>query len=368
MKVILFIGHHKVGSTSLQQFLSQNYRPLLQAGILYPSVDAQGFSHNIAAALDPNFDTTDLPINVREAHNALAFKMLSENSNRKTPRYHKNLPSSHQMQVAIKAQIETLAPDTVILCAEVFANFAAVNNKLIETLRDLFKDHDVTLMCTLRRPDEYVTSWQGQRLKFGHKPEPLSGDGLKFYFPTIHFNYKRMLKGWLDVFQDAKVVLRDYKDVLASGGSVDDFILQSGAKFPKYLPRAANSNPSIPRALMEVARRGNQTLPPRAADELRYYLIECPKRLSLPKNRDVEMFGAENRAQLMTQFAPIHDWLSQVSGKDAFFSHMDEAAIPRPLPEMQAAQQVLPGLRRDAKQHLTNDAARDFISSLDNLS
>ena len=45
MKVILYIGHHKVGSTALQVFLSQNSHRLLQAGILYPAVEMQGFSH-----------------------------------------------------------------------------------------------------------------------------------------------------------------------------------------------------------------------------------------------------------------------------------------------------------------------------------
>ena len=65
MKLVIFMGHHKVGSTSLQRFLSQNYLGLLKAGILYPSVESQGFSHNIAAALNGADFEGDLPINVR---------------------------------------------------------------------------------------------------------------------------------------------------------------------------------------------------------------------------------------------------------------------------------------------------------------
>jgi len=364
MKVILFIGHHKVGSTSLQQFLSQNYRALLQAGILYPSVESQGFSHNIASAFDPDFSTADVPINVREAHNALAFKMLAENSKRKVPAYHKNLPSSRQMLIAIKEQMAIFKPHTVILCAEVFANFAAVNRSLIETLRHCFEGHEVTLVCTLRRPDEYITSWHGQRLKFGQQLDPLSGEGLSYYFPTIHFDYKRMLASWLTVFKGSRLVLRDYQDVLASGGSVEDFIAHSGGDFPENLPISANSNPSIPRALMEIARQGNHVLSDHDAHDLRQYLLECGGRIKLPKNNEIEMFGAQNRALLMERFFPIHKWLSQISGQDVFFDHMEDAAQLRPIPEHEAAQAGFADVQLDAKEHLTNTAAAKFISDL----
>lgn len=365
MKVILFIGHHKVGSTSLQQFLSQNYRPLLQAGILYPSVDSQGFAHNIASTLDPDFDTSNLPINVREAHNALAFRMLAENSKRKVPPYHKNLPSSRQMLVGIKEQMKVLKPHTVILCAEVFSNFAAADRSLIKTLFDTFKGHEITLTCTLRRPDEYITSWQGQRLKFGQQLDSLNGAGMNFYFPSIHFDYKRMLAAWIKVFKGANLVLRDYNDVLASGGSVEDFIAHSGADFPAGLPQSANSNPSIPRALMEVARQGNHVLSGHDAHELREYLIGCPERITLPKNHNVEMFGAKNREMLLERFIPIHNWLGRINNQKAFFADMEDATILRPLPEHEATRSALPQVQQDAAKYLENTAALEFITEFD---
>ena len=364
MQVILFIGHHKVGSTSLQQFLSENHRNLLQAGILYPSVEAQGFAHNIANALNPDIPTHSLPINVREAHNALAFKMMAENSKRKVPPYHKNLPNSRQMLVAIQEQIKVLKPHTVILCAEVFANFAAVDRLLIRQLYNAFKMHDITLTCTLRRPDEYVTSWQGQRLKFGQQLEPLDGAGLESYFPTIHFDYQKMLKAWIDIFKGARLVLRDYRDVLKSGGSVEDFIIHSGADFPKNLPQSANSNPSIARPLMEIARRANHVLSGSQSHELRQYLLNCPERIALPPNRDVEMFGTKNRALLIKQFAPIHDWLGHITDKAQFFPDIDAAAKLRPLPVAKASKTALKALQKDADQYLGDPAALEFIQQL----
>lgn len=45
MKVVFYIGHHKVGSTALQVYLSQNWLRLAQAGILYPAVEMLSLIH-----------------------------------------------------------------------------------------------------------------------------------------------------------------------------------------------------------------------------------------------------------------------------------------------------------------------------------
>ncbi|MDN3713792.1 hypothetical protein QWZ10_22215 [Paracoccus cavernae] len=79
MKVILFIGHFKTGSTSLQRFLSRNFHALLKAGILYPSVESQGVAHNMAALRNGrDFDWISDKLNVTEPHNALALVLKTE--------------------------------------------------------------------------------------------------------------------------------------------------------------------------------------------------------------------------------------------------------------------------------------------------
>ena len=51
MDLILFMGHHKVGSSALQMFLARNWLPLARAGILYPAVEPQGMAANLGAAV-----------------------------------------------------------------------------------------------------------------------------------------------------------------------------------------------------------------------------------------------------------------------------------------------------------------------------
>ena len=110
MKVVFYIGHHKVGSTALQTYLAQNWLRLAQAGILYPSVETRGFSSNLERALGAGDSAGVDDVNIREPHSALAYKMMSEVSeHRRVPPQFKRLPGSGQMLAAIQKERELLA-------------------------------------------------------------------------------------------------------------------------------------------------------------------------------------------------------------------------------------------------------------------
>lgn len=366
MKLILFIGHHKVGSSSLQRFLSQNYLSLLKAGILYPHVDPEGAAYNIATALNGADGTTALPINVREAHNAMAFRMLTDvRKKKKMPVWHQNIPSTEDIFNTLYRQIEVLQPKAMILCAEVFSNFAAVDPGLIELLKTKLAVEDTTILCTLRRPDEYLVSWQGQRLKFGQQLNPLRADGIERYLSTIHFDYRLMLNAWMEIFSDATFVLRDYQSVIQSGGSAKDFQRHAGLEFPAGLNIPENANPSIPACLMEIARLANFELRPQVAQDLKTFLSEVPDHLDLPPTKSVEMFGPENRARLVQEFAPINQFLQEKTGRPVFFLDFADVAELRPLPELVALRKVLPQVQALAAKRLYSARAKAFLAAFE---
>ena len=365
MKVILFIGHHKVGSTSLQDFLARNSVALARAGILYPSVDFEGMAMMLGTAAGRHSPAGGLPINAREPHNALAFRMLAEHKKGKVPGFHKGLPSRTQMARAINMQIEFLQPEAVILTAEVFANFAPAGPDLIQNVRALFPpDAELTVIATLRRIDDYLASWHGQRLKFGHKVAPLSAGGLQKYFGNIHFDYQLMLEGWLKELPEARLVLRDYADVRAAGGSVVDFIAQSGLRFPDGLSPERRTNESLHRGIYELARRGNEVLPGPEADALRRWLRQMTPELDLPKSSEIELFGAQNRQEMADRFDPIHRFLGEVSGKAPFFPDLDLVRQPQPVPEAEAVRHALARLRRYEKE-FEYPEVRDFLAAFE---
>jgi hypothetical protein len=94
---------------------------------------------------------------------------------------------------------------------------------------------------------------------------------------------------------------------------------------------------------------------------MRHFLLTCHTHISLPANRDVEMFGADLRTALAERFAPIHDWLSVQTNQPAFFPDMDDMIKTRPLPEEEAVARLL---KQIDTATLPNETLRDFIRTL----
>jgi hypothetical protein len=341
LKGFVFIGHHKVGSTALQHFFAQNSLKLIKHGILYPSVESEGMTFLLRKALEGNDRKQNFSINIREPHNALAFRMLSSADGRPIPPYHGALPDVPQMETILHNQFEHLRPHTAIFCSEVMANFGAVDPGLIGQFLKMVPTDDLEIHATLRRPDDYLVSWHGQRLKFGHKLSPLSADGLEKYFDSIHFDYRLMLEAWIERVGADRVRLRNYADVLATGGSVEDFLEQIAIDMPGGLLPSRSKNPSISNAWAEIMRRAHIDLPRPEARALHEYLTSISDKLDLPKNNAVEMFGAENRRRLYDAFLPIEVWLREISGREAFFPDLDLMLDERPVPERIANQKAL---------------------------
>lgn len=359
MKIIIYFGHHKVGSTALQSFLARNAVTLLRNGILYPAVESQGLSHLLAQALAPSTDPDLGCMNLREPHNALAFRMMNERNNARVPPWHAPLPPLPAMLRCITHQVEILAPHTVILCSEVFANFGANQIDLIEKIRDLFPNAEFELYCTLRRPDEYATSWFGQRLRFGQKIAPLSAP-TGVHFPGIHFNFRKVVEPWVTTFPESKAHIRNYADVLAAGGSIADFTTQVGCAFPRNLSDKGPKNHSLPRVAFEILRRGNHDLPEEQAGKLRHVFQTLP--LPMFKDRDIEVFGAEQRARIAEKFAPIHDYLSQFAADgNGFFPDIQEVTKLNPTDLLEASRKLLTYLPTFA---LPDADLRDYLKRL----
>lgn len=360
MKVILYFGHHKVGSTALQAYLARNALALLEQGILYPAVESEGMSHLLAQALGRQDRPTLGCMNVREPHNALGFRMLAVKTGGGTPPWHGPLPGLPAMLNTLRHQVEVLQPQTVILCSEVFANFGAGHEDMIEKLHSLFPEAEAELYCALRRPDEYAASWFGQRLRFGHQLEPLSSPG-GVQTGSVHFDYRRMVEPWVQEFQGCRLHLRTYSDILAAGGSVEDFTSRVSCRFPDGLPQKGPSNRGLPRAAYDIIRRANHALPPAQAQALREFFQAAPPEISPVANGDVELFGAARRAELAEAFAPVHAYLSQLAGRDAFFPDIEEMRVPRPVPEAVAAARLLDALDPET---LPGPELRRYITTL----
>lgn len=372
MKVTIYFGHHKVGSTALQSFLFRNQLELMDHGLLYPGVESESLAYTLSrlhSARNPDLDRQrqlgaarkgPAPMNAREPHNALAFQMLAQATEGKVPPWHAGLPSVGQMIRTIRLQAQFLRPEALVLCSEVMANFGLRHPDLINRIAGIVPQGAHQLYCVLRRPDEYLVSWHAQRLRFGDKVLSLSGGAARRYVSTLHFNYTSFLDPWVKHFDGAPVHVRNYADVLAAGGSVEDFFEETQLTLPPGLETARRANESMPSAAMEIARRGNEDLPREEADKLRHYLLTCRDHLKPVANKDVEMFGASLRAELREAFEPVHSYLSAHVGRP-FFPDLEDMTRVRPIPEAEAVADLL---RQIPHERLPSDAVRAFITTM----
>lgn len=365
MKVILYIGHHKVGSTALQTFLSQNSYRLLQHGILYPYVERQGALLALAKGLIHSDKIGAGPINMREAHNALAFRMLAEQPGAQPfPPYHRHIPPVGQILQTIQNQVKRHKPETVILCGEAFSNLGPVVPEQIDALRNSFAEAKFEIYLALRRPDEYITAWQSQRLLFGSKIPALSDPKNDYGYHGIHFNFRALLEPWLQRIPNANLVLRPYSEIMRSGGSYADFTKYSSVDFPDGLLAVAPKNSSLPTALMEISRLGNFQLCEPDARALWHGLHRASALIRLPKNNDVEMFGHSNRLRILESFEPVHRYLNTLSGSSCFFPDYAKITHSKPIPLSFATNQALTRLNAGVLAKSTTKEAANFILSL----
>ena len=361
MRLILYIGHHKVGSTALQAFLAQNTVSLLKRGILYPAVESMGFSHflaKMARAEDvPEFEH----VNIREPHSALAYRMIADEAHRPIPPQFRKLPGTPQMLAALKNQVKRLEPHTVILASEAFSNFGDAAPNQIDRLLNAFPQADVQIYCALRRPDEYLISWHGQRIKVGEPVRPLRKAGITPYENNIHFNFDRVPLPWIDRLPGAKLSLRSYSDILSVGGSIEDFAFETGLNLLDGTLPVERHNKSLALATVEIARRANHDLPVEDARRLRDYLLWETGDLGLLPNRDIEMLGEEKRSTIAERFSPIHQTLATLVNKGTFFQDFNAIHDIKPIPEIDAVADTLSKIDPTAFENTTIE---NFLGTL----
>ena len=367
MKVICHIGHHKTGTTTLQAFLSENSLSLLKAGILYPWTESEGASNALARAIDASNPNGEPSFNIREPHNALAFRMLADALPKcKVPAHHPNLPPSRHMLMAVAKQITALKPSDVVLCSEVMSHFGKAAPGQIKRLRNvaLAEAQNFTLWCTLRRPDQQLVSWHGQQVRFGQSPKPLSDPDGGLNLKWLHVDYRGVVAPWLEQIENCTLVLRPYAETMAVGGSVEDFIQRSGLKMPAKLRAAKTMNISMKPAVVSLLRLANAALPTEHAQKLAAEIRGITRFMKLPGSSEVEFLGLDARTRLAEHFQPIHDWLSATAGRDRFFADIEEMAVCRPVPEMAALQMLLDQLSDRQIRNAGTDEISTFLADL----
>lgn len=327
MKVFLHIGYYKTGSTALQHFLDINRPALRECGICYPTAGRPANDLGAVGSRLPQLSV--LSLGLLESVGAHMPAWYSVGKNREPDVY-----DAAQQWREVCAEIKAADTDLAILSSEEFVRFGEVDraHELVRFVQQQLCDFDVSIVCYLRRPDNYLVSWYNQLIKIGIAVQRLRLTVDRF-IPTIHVDFMKALRPWVDVFGQERIIIRNYEPIRSNrNGILHDFIETIGATIElNAFKLDVAANLSIPNALVELKRLSNHFAPPphdgRKANQALQFIAS---HWDLPKDSEIEMLDAKNRFALYKAFEPIHKELTEIHGgdqllfpaiEDSLFSH-----------------------------------------------
>jgi capsular polysaccharide biosynthesis protein len=233
-RLLIHIGTGKTGTSSIQNFLFINRKPLAKNfGLFYPE---QGLS-----------DITHFG-ELIHAH----YPIVSWIRDRQTENLEK-----------LSLALNTSGCETgIISCENFYHHFSAED---IDFLATVFKQFSVEIICYIRRQDLYMESAWKQQIKVGALkaafPDFLQRHTQANYLEEVHANYYRMLKSWAAVFGIDKIRVKVFdKSVWINGDLIDDFLHTCGIDTEQALSalvKPALTNVAFPNELIRVVQKTN---------------------------------------------------------------------------------------------------------------
>ena len=226
-KLIIHIGTHKTGTTSIQSFLYKQRNFLQKNGVFYSSLVSSNINaghHFVCQAIN---------------HNQITLKNQTKNS----PKVKKLLN-----------QINSSECKVAIISSELFSILCP------ELVKETFAEFDCHIICILRRQDDFVESMYRELKKSSYlsgnendfiehlaKEQELLffSDGSRNLKGILPFYYDCFLDKWKQVFGFDKISVYPYDDPIGNGDSLQVFLNAVGLaqlQFPNIDIQKINSS------------------------------------------------------------------------------------------------------------------------------
>lgn len=200
MRIILHIGTHKTGTSSIQNVCHKMRTTLMEQGILYPTIT---------------------PYN---RHSILVTPYVEKLPREFARHFNKNKALgntfANRMWKEIKNEIsENIELHTIILSSEHFANVVDVSG-FLDQVHNIAPNCEIDILCYLRRPDDRYLSGIQQKLKGTYKLNWPQNEDL---LPDLH--------KWDGA---GRLILKEFnRSNLLDGDVVSDFLDCIGAKISR---------------------------------------------------------------------------------------------------------------------------------------
>lgn len=243
MKTIYFhIGQTKTATTTLQAFFFENRNWLLENGIYYPECP----------------DTHPIKTQHRFLVEPLAGLNLP-------------LPERVGAWEYLERKIDASDQDKILISEEVFWHLfekrPSERKTVIEWIRQRLANHEVKVVCYLRRQDKWIESWYNQIIKTD--VNALSSLDYKDFIQTYReyglLNYSEALQPWSDAFGKENLIVRPFeKSGFHKGDVIADFMNILGCELNDRLVRPRDQQVSLCNSACELSLIFNRT--PQAAE------------------------------------------------------------------------------------------------------
>jgi hypothetical protein len=269
MKMLLHIGAHKTGSSSVQFFMHQNYAKLLDMGILYPQSGISRFGHH--------------PL-------ALSCKPKQRQSEKV------GLGLDGELD-AILREIGSSPAERCVLSSE---EFFVTDPQKIERVASALSGHDVRILAFVRRPDTMFMSIYTGRLRKSNiahtdyqrllsKPEQISQDLL----------FERQINNWARVFGRENIELR----CVETGDSVEAVMRAIGIEPMgpiglELREGLSRRNSSMPSEALTVLKLAKETI----EDTTAFKRVQKYCRAQIPAARSLPFLSPAERRQIVSYF------------------------------------------------------------------
>ena len=304
IRCVIHIGTEKTGTSSIQQFLSNNRGKLLKDGILYPKVTGLmgGSQWGFVIAADTSAYQSDIG------------KRLKLASEQEAQRYVVGLKKALAEELAKNRHVHTI----MVSCEHFHSRLRTPN--VIERLKAFFEQWCDTfeIIVYFRRQDRVALSHYSTKLKSGNPNPSVFPDGTNPN-ESYYYDYQRIYENWCEIFESSVVSVGLYDEVRKlDGGLLADFCRRGRIELNgKQLPKRVNSalNARGIQLLLEL----NRTWPKKQGKPVgvtraglaSVIARENSGKCAIASRREAETFYqrfAETNAELAKGIAPDRDW------------------------------------------------------------
>ncbi|MEH6570550.1 MAG: hypothetical protein V7709_15830 [Halioglobus sp.] len=288
-QIILHVGMHKTGTTSIQNNCYRNRKTLAEHGIIYPS-----FSY---------LDQT------RSNHSGPITAAVSDKPDRYGEQWRAGLGNNPKaLQQAYQDQfrelLDTPKADTLILSGETISAFA--NDDLKKLRKQLLQHTDhLKVLVYLRNPASAVGSILQQRVRGGGDRD--TDDNIIALASISRRRYQRLKK----VFGDSLDVLNFHEAVSQPSGLVGSFMEFCGLPAEETLKlEFAAANPRTSMESFKLMLAINKVYPAKSGDEGRQREYNDLRPLSLLPGQPFRMENLDS-AKVQREIDAETQWLSK---------------------------------------------------------